>query len=56
MAIAPPATHPHARETDRGHDDGCDCGFSLKRCEELCTRQAKAMGMCRCRREERERR
>jgi len=55
VAIAPPATHAHTRETDRGHNDGCDSGFSLKRCEELCTRRAKAMGMCQCRREERDR-
>jgi hypothetical protein len=55
MTIAPPAIHPHARETDRGHDDGCHCGFTVRRCREVCTREAKAIGLCRCRREERER-
>ena len=55
MVIAPPATHPYARETHRGRNDGCDCGFSLRRCREVCTREAKATGMCRCRREERAR-
>jgi hypothetical protein len=54
MTVAPPAAHPHAHETDRGHNDGCDCGFTIRRCEELCTRQAMAIGMCQCRREERE--
>jgi hypothetical protein len=53
MTIAPPATHPHERERDRHHDDGCDCGFSLKRCRDLCTRSAKQAGICLCRREER---
>ncbi|HEX5559824.1 MAG TPA: hypothetical protein VFX13_19590 [Gaiellales bacterium] len=56
MTIAPPATHPHEREGDRHNDDGCDCGFTVDRCRELCTRSAKRAGICQCRREERARR
>lgn len=54
--IAPPDTHPDIDPDDLDFDDdeSCSEGFDDEECDRICTRRAKAMGVCKCRRHKRD--